>query len=54
MKERKVYFMAYILAILGGYLMGCSNMAFWLARAKGVDLRSGGSDGITGRHNRDR
>ena len=46
MGERKVLCMAYILAILGGYLMGCSNMAFWLARAKGVDLRSGGSGNL--------
>ena len=38
--------MAYILAILGGYLMGCSNMAYWLAKARGVDLRSGGSGNL--------
>ena len=38
--------MAYILAILGGYLLGCSNMAYWLAKARGVDLRSGGSGNL--------
>ena len=38
--------MAYILAVLGGYLMGCSNMAYWLARGRGVDLRSGGSGNL--------
>ena len=38
--------MACILAILGGYLMGCSNMAYWLAKARGVDLRSGGSGNL--------
>ena len=46
MWERKVLFMAYILAILGGYLMGCSNMAYWLAKGRGVDLRSGGSGNL--------
>ena len=35
--------MAYIFAALVGYLLGCSNMAWYLARAKGVDLTSGGS-----------
>ena len=38
--------MAYTLAILGGYLMGCSNMAYWLAKGRGVDLRSGGSGNL--------
>ena len=38
--------MAYILAILGGYLLGCSNMAYWLALGRGVDLRSGGSGNL--------
>ena len=46
MGERKVLCMTYILAILGGYLMGCSNMAYWLARGRGVDLRSGGSGNL--------
>ena len=38
--------MAYILAILCGYLLGCSNMALYLSRAKGVDLRAGGSGNL--------
>ena len=38
--------MAYLAAILGGYLMGCSNMALYISRAKGVDLRSGGSGNL--------
>ena len=38
--------MAYILAILGGYLLGCSNMALYLSKAKGVDLRAGGSGNL--------
>ena len=35
--------MGYILCILMGYLLGCSNLALLLARIKRVDLRSGGS-----------
>ena len=38
--------MAYLAAILGGYLMGCSNMALYLGKLKGVDLRSGGSGNL--------
>lgn len=38
--------MAYILAILVGYLLGCSNMALYLGKAKGVDLRAGGSKNL--------
>ena len=34
--------MGYILAIFGAYLMGCSNMAMYLAKMKNVSL-SGGS-----------
>lgn len=34
--------MGYILVILGAYLLGCSNMAVYLAKLKKVDL-SGGS-----------
>ena len=33
----------YVLAALGGYLIGCSNMALYLSKALGVDLRSAGS-----------
>ena len=38
--------MAYFAAILIGYLLGCSNMALYLSKAKGVDLRSGGSGNL--------
>ena len=38
--------MAYLVAILGGYLLGCSNMALYLGKAKGVDLRAGGSGNL--------
>ena len=34
---------AYALAVMIGYLLGTSNMATYLAKAKGVDLRAGGS-----------
>lgn len=34
--------MGYVLVILGAYLLGCSNMAMYLAKLKKVDL-SGGS-----------
>lgn len=35
--------MAYGIVILVAYFIGCSNMAFYLAKWKKVDLRSGGS-----------
>ncbi len=35
--------MLYALAALIGYLLGCSNMAIYLAKIKKVDLRSAGS-----------
>ena len=35
--------MRYLLILLIGYLLGCSNMAVYLAAAQNVDLRSGGS-----------
>ena len=35
--------MHYLLILLIGYLLGCSNMAVYLAAAQNVDLRSGGS-----------
>lgn len=38
--------MAYIVAIIVGYLLGCSNMALLLSRIKGVDLRAGGSGNL--------
>lgn len=38
--------MKYIFIILFGYLLGCSNMAFYLSRIKKADLRSGGSGNL--------
>ena len=38
--------MKYILVILIGYLLGCSNMAWYLAMAAKADLRSGGSGNL--------
>ncbi len=35
--------MAYALVILIGYLLGCSNMALYIAKVKKVDIRSHGS-----------
>lgn len=35
--------MQYLAVVLMGYLLGCSNMAWYLAKAKGVDLSSKGS-----------
>lgn len=35
--------MAYVFAALIGYFLGCSNMAYYLAKLKGVDLNTGGS-----------
>ena len=36
-------YLYYGLSVLIGYLLGSSNMAIYLSRAKGVDLRAGGS-----------
>ena len=36
----------YLLAVLMGYLFGCSNMAFYLSRLRGVDMRSSGSGNL--------
>ena len=38
--------MNYILVILIGYLLGCSNMAYYIARIKKADLRSNGSGNL--------
>ncbi len=35
--------MPYIIALILGYLLGCSNMALYTAKARGVDMRAGGS-----------
>lgn len=38
--------MQYVLCILLGYLLGSSNMAFYIAKWKNVNLRSGGSGNL--------
>ena len=38
--------MTYVIAIALGYLLGCSNMALYLAKAKNVDIRAGGSGNL--------
>ena len=38
--------MSYIISILIGYLLGCSNMALYLSKLNGVDIRKGGSGNL--------
>ena len=38
--------MGYFPAVVLGYLMGCSNMAYWLSRIKKVDIRKNGSGNL--------
>ena len=38
--------MGYIIAAILGYLLGCSSMAYYLAKWKKADLRSGGSGNL--------
>ena len=38
--------MEYVIAIELGYLLGCSNMAYYIAKAKKADLRSAGSGNL--------
>ena len=38
--------MEYLLTALGAYLLGCSNLALYLAKWKNVDLRAGGSGNL--------
>lgn len=45
-KRKAVRKMEYILVILMGYLIGCSNMALYLSMAKKVDIRSAGSGNL--------
>lgn len=39
-------FFLYGVSVLLGYLIGCSNMALYLSKLAGVDLRSGGSGNL--------
>ena len=36
----------YILVILLSYVLGCSNMALYLSKLRGVDMRKGGSGNL--------
>ena len=38
--------LAYIAVVLGAYLLGCSNMALYLSKWKGVNLRAAGSKNL--------
>lgn len=38
--------MAYPIALILGYLLGCSNMAYYLAKEKNADLTKGGSGNL--------
>ncbi len=38
--------MGYILAVLLGYLLGCSSMAFYIGKMKKKDIRTGGSGNL--------
>ena len=38
--------MQYAIAILMGYLLGSSNMAYWISQIKKVDIRSNGSGNL--------
>ena len=39
-------YLAYVMAALGAYALGCSNMAFYLSKLHKVDFRSGGSGNL--------
>lgn len=38
--------MEYILTALGAYLLGCSNLAYYICKIKKVDIRTGGSGNL--------
>ena len=38
--------MVYILIALLGYILGCSNMAYYISRLKKIDFRAGGSGNL--------
>ena len=38
--------MQYIIAAVVGYLLGCSNMAYWLGLIKKVDIRENGTGNL--------
>ena len=38
--------MAYVIPILLGYLLGCSNMAYYISRYQKKDIRTGGTGNL--------
>ena len=38
--------MQYVIAVLIGYLLGSSNMAYWISRIKKVDIRANGTGNL--------
>lgn len=38
--------MGYLISILAGYLVGSSNMAYWMSKIKKVDIRKNGSGNL--------
>ena len=38
--------MGYLICAVLGYLLGCSNLAYYIAKIKGVNLRAGGSGNL--------
>ncbi|MBR5618063.1 MAG: glycerol-3-phosphate acyltransferase [Oscillospiraceae bacterium] len=38
--------MGYFLTVLGAYLLGCSNLAWYISKIKRVDIRTGGSGNL--------
>lgn len=38
--------MGYFLAVVMGYLIGSSNMAYWISKIKKVDIRKNGSGNL--------
>lgn len=44
--ETNNIFLGYILSAFIGYLLGCSNMAYYISKIKGINLREGGSKNL--------
>lgn len=44
--EREAYIMGYFLALAMGYLLGCSNLAYFISRAAKKDIRKAGSGNL--------
>ena len=46
MKESEANNMGYILATLMGYILGCSNLAYYISKAAKKDIRKDGSGNL--------